>query len=371
MTIREISTFILSFLSVSGAAAAEPSKQIQVRHDSNIAAVTAAFEISPSGFSNWGDPGFVRPEAEQVVAYFSPHRQHEAVRLLTEMVGNGFWLDRLLNFALHAPDFSQPARPGEWPEELALAAGSGDASAGRNALDQLHSALADFYRDTDFPAYLEQRSGDRECAIGEVVSGLPAEGFVAAMEDWYGETRSVYEIVIAPSVYATMGFGVQYGDPAMPRVANIAAPFVQSADLSGYGCGYGDPDAITELSRHEFGHSFVDVQAALSAYSDTQNQALHLPIAEDMQRIGYASWPVIVEEHIVRLGEIRIAEMMHERDRAAALRQRYTEELGFIYLPALEDAIAGYESDREQWPHLSDFLPILIAAMYEAHNQQD
>lgn len=361
---------LLIAVTLSGfTACAQPDAEIIVRDDLNVSLVSAAFEISPQGFANWGDPGFVRPEANSAVSHFGDYRDHEAVTLVGELTASGFWLDRLLRFALEAPAFDDTAGQTAWPEDLAQAAGGGDARAGAARLDSLYQALSDFYHDTNAASWLVSREADYACAIAEIEAGLPAPDFIAAMEAWYGEERAAYELIIAPGLYATMGFGVQYGPDNAPRIANIAAPFVQTNDEAAYGCGYDDPDTVTELSRHEFGHSFVDVADAVAVWPEAASADLHAPIAERMQQQGYASWPVIVEEHIVRLGEIRIAEQMGEPDRAARLRDDYTSNRGFIYLPALEAAIETYEADRERWPRLADFMPELVAAVYASDTQ--
>lgn len=360
------SVFLAIALLIATACSGEPcvdDKQIIVRSDKNVDVVAAAFEISPSGFGNWGDSGFVRPEADALAAYLESFHDHEAVAAVGQLVADGFWLDRLMRFAMEAPSISDGQGITAWSADLAIAAGIGDEAAGRERLDVLYRLLTEFNDDAGLDAFFQSRQDEHECAIAQIEDGLPEGGLIAAVENWYGDHRESYEIIIAPSIYATMGFGVQYGPANAPRIANIAAPFIQTDTLDEYGCGYGRPERVTELSRHEFGHSFVEVEEVISSMSPAVIERLHGPIAEAMESQGYSAWQSIVEEHIVRLGEIRIAVAMGEAERAEALRRDYIENRSFIYLPALEAVVLDYETHRDRWPSLSDFMPELIAAI--------
>lgn len=350
----------------TGYACTQQEPQFSVRDDLNVSLVSAVFEISPQGFANWGDLGFIRPEADAAVDYFGSHRGHDAVVLMGDLTMRGFFVDRLMRFALEAPAFDGPLAATHWSPDLAAAAGGGDVADGAARLDALYAALRAFYHETEAASWWEDRADARACALDEISRNLPPPGFITAIEDWYGDERAAYELIIAPTIYATMGFGVQYGPVTSPRIANVAAPFIQTSENGEYGCGYDDPDAVTELTRHEFGHSFVDVREALAPYSASATAALHAPIADAMQQQAYGSWPVIVEEHIVRLGEIRVAERMGEPERAERLRRDYIDNRRFIYLPLLEEAVLDYESARGQWPQLSDYIPILIQRLYQS-----
>ncbi len=79
----------------------------------------------------------------------------------------------------------------------------------------------------------------------------------------------------------------------------------------------------------------------------------------------YRSWLTCVTEHIVRLGEIRIALAMNDTLTANQIRTENIEQNKFIYLPYLEDKIVEYENNRDKYPSFADFFPELINTFSE------
>ena len=79
-----------------------------------------------------------------------------------------------------------------------------------------------------------------------------------------------------------------------------------------------------------------------------------------MDSKGVQSWEVYIIESIVRLGEIRVAELQNDKKRANELRKYHIDVEHFIYLPLLEEKIILYESDRKKYAKLANFLPELL-----------
>lgn len=87
------------------------------------------------------------------------------------------------------------------------------------------------------------------------------------------------------------------------------------------------------------------------------------PIKEPMKKQGYTDWPTCLSEHIVRLGEIRIAERMGLHQESERLRQLYIQDKKFIYLPHLLETIKRYENDDVSYRTFGDFVPVLIESL--------
>jgi hypothetical protein len=79
-----------------------------------------------------------------------------------------------------------------------------------------------------------------------------------------------------------------------------------------------------------------------------------------MSEQAYRNWWTCVTEHIVRLGEIRIAIAMNDSLTAEKIRTENIEQNKFIYLPYLEGKIIEYENNRDKYHSFSDFFPELI-----------
>ena len=62
-----------------------------------------------------------------------------------------------------------------------------------------------------------------------------------------------------------------------------------------------------------------------------------------MEAQNYDNWFDCIAEHLVRLGEIRLAERSGNEKWAKELRKYHTKELNFIFLPQFEAKIKEYE----------------------------
>ena len=89
-----------------------------------------------------------------------------------------------------------------------------------------------------------------------------------------------------------------------------------------------------------------------------------------MESKGVQSWEVYIIESIVRLGEIRVAELQNDKQRANDLRKYHIDVEHFIYLPLLEEKIKMYEADRKKYPKLGDFLPELLTVFEQPNIAQ-
>jgi len=84
-----------------------------------------------------------------------------------------------------------------------------------------------------------------------------------------------------------------------------------------------------------------------------------------MDEQAYDNWNTCVIEHIVRLGEIRIAYVLNDSTSANKIRKEYIDTNKFIYIPNLEKKILEYENNRTKYKTFSDFFPTLIEAFAE------
>jgi len=60
------------------------------------------------------------------------------------------------------------------------------------------------------------------------------------------------------------------------------------------------------------------------------------------------------------LGEIRIAEIQEDKERADYLRNYHTNLEHFIFIPQLEEKAIEFENNREKFPMWKDFIPELL-----------
>src|SRR5690606_4237328 len=91
-----------------------------------------------------------------------------------------------------------------------------------------------------------------------------------------------------------------------------------------------------------------------------QYDSLYTPMLDSvMGEIGYGDWWGFVNEHIVRLGHIRVARLTDDNE-ANELIKADVHEYKFILLPDAEERIKEYEKNRAKYKTIDDYLPELI-----------
>jgi len=171
------------------------------------------------------------------------------------------------------------------------------------------------------------------------------------LEDYYGKEFNSYTIIASPILFPQIGFCIKTDNKMEDNIYYIAGPFKQPNGKK-YRYGFDSPTDIREMSIHEFGHSFINPLT-----ENTQNRKLinsyayfFAPIESSMKDQSYPDWWTCITEHLVRLGEIRIATAMNDTARASAnnLRNEYIETKKFIYLSHLENEIIEVNISHSQ-----------------------
>jgi hypothetical protein len=104
--------------------------------------------------------------------------------------------------------------------------------------------------------------------------------------------------------------------------------------------GFDNAEVTHLLTVHEFGHSFVNPH--LNELKDIIAGIRHSLLLLCKKRLEPAyigDWFSCVIEHIVRLGEIRVAESMHDATEANRLRGVHVKQARFVLIPLLEEKI--------------------------------
>ena len=129
--------------------------------------------------------------------------------------------------------------------------------------------------------------------------------------------------------------------------------------------GFDNRNVIRLLTTHEFGHSFVNPYIENIASEIIRDTSLFTAsLRKSLERSYISNWKECVTEHIVRLGEIRIAKLMGDTLEENRLREYHTK-LGFILLPLLEKKIKEYETNRLKFLTFARYLPNLYQTLHK------
>ncbi|MDX1828635.1 MAG: DUF4932 domain-containing protein [Lutibacter sp.] len=248
------------------------------------------------------------------------------------------------------------------------------------AVKQYVKDLREFYIKNNLASFFKENEKFINGGINEFKKNVP-KNYVKKMQDYYGETFEKF--IVYPDPFNTVGLNEGdtdffHGNGQRIDTKNgTVATMITSAFLpinikkqpNEYGFNY--PKDVRFIITHEFGHSFVNhtlktVKKQIKATEKLFNSGL----SEKMQGQGYGSWNICLDEHLVRLGEIRIAECNGEKKRAEELRKMHINEFHFVLIPILEKKIVEYEKNRDKYPTYQNFLPELLSSLNKVSPKQ-
>lgn len=241
------------------------------------------------------------------------------------------------------------------------------------AVEQYIEDLKEFYLENNLNEFFQNNMDFINGGINEFKKNVP-DSYVEQMEKYYGQ--SFEKFVVYPDAFNTVpmdsadtdffhGNGQQIETKSNSIATMITSPFLPidvNKQTTEY--GFNHPDYIKLIITHEFGHSFVNhtLQRVQPQLNETEN-LFYSGLFEKMQSQGYGNWFTCMAEHLVRLGEIRIAETKGEKQRAKELRDMHINEFSFVLIPILETKIIEYEQNRDKYPSYEDFLPDLLSIL--------
>lgn len=354
-----------------------------IGYNENLETLALIYNLSEAGdFLFSKNPTPRAALARTLTARFEAYRQHQAVIKLNNLL-NADLVD-LYDIGLSVyntplPDYIQYVdyasiyyeHDSLTPAEI------------RSLFEDFHAAVRDFYFDAQLRDFFDKEGKELYSKLmQEVASVAPNAHYVKVMEEFSGIPRNSYSILVSAFAFNGIGrsqtiqtnngtdiYQIVSSDPETES-DNITLDNLHDAQL-----GYTNKDYFREISTHELGHSFYHESLREDQEIIAQlNQLSYLytdKLKSDMRRQGYQDWITCFDEHLVRAGELIIAEKLGEK----AFFERYYEECltkrGFIYLDDVLEALRTYDANRSIYPDLTSVLPELIGSIRDKHPNQD
>lgn len=241
-------------------------------------------------------------------------------------------------------------------------------------LPELTDSLRQFYLKAHVAEFLKQSSPFYKGALEEIAKDISKPAY-PAIEKWYGKKFPRYELYISPAMPITPGENSYrgYGPNIVTPNGKIPSMVVSSSkmlkvqnSLSLYKqYGFDNPQVTQFITIHEISHSFINPLLEDYAKQIKADSILFTKELKDTLAKGYISdWYVCVIEHLVRLGEIRIAMSIGNDKEADRLRTIHIGEYKCVLIPLLEEKIVAYETDRTKYPTFQSYLPELIKFLH-------
>ena len=228
--------------------------------------------------------------------------------------------------------------------EIARFSPKGDMAEARQKATAFLDALNAFSRSIDLDAHLTEYKPYYDLARASVVKNVPHGDFLPVMEQYYRKQFSEYSLVPSLNLFTSMGFGTM-NEPTR-KIYNAFGSFTfQSFDSNHPDMGFDDPVKIRALAAHEFGHSFANPAIdSLPASLITETAYLYEPLKGEMKKQGYVNWLQSLYEHLVRSGEVIIAEKIGDSTRAVSMLQDNVKN-SFIYLPFMVQELKKWDKN--------------------------
>ncbi|MHC0442809.1 DUF4932 domain-containing protein [Flavobacterium sp. 3-210] len=200
-------------------------------------------------------------------------------------------------------------------------------------------AMNDFYAEINFDSFFEKYSQYYKRMTLEVAENLPKENFITEMEHFYGKRIGSYNLYPSLTMPFSQGFAVGSDD----MVGNVFGSFNMPKEIgkdSKLDLGFNNTIALRTSCVHEFGHSFINptIDAIDEKYLEA-TEKLFEPIGNKMTAQGYNQWKICLYEHFARAGEIVIAKLVGDSNKAQEIMNDNVTNRSFIYLPQIVEKL--------------------------------
>ncbi|MDF1799460.1 MAG: DUF4932 domain-containing protein [Planctomycetota bacterium] len=331
-----------------------------------------------------GHPEYNMPVGRSVYSdavdeFFGEHRGHAAVRRLQRLrAERGISYDAIASFAVHL-DW----QGGKLGEEIDFGGDELGRLGVRWTGPEARAFLGDlrgFVRDTGFRDFFDEHRAYHTASV-ERFEALLGRGFDAAwFEPFFGGapgagllaeegSKGLAELeariaAASPELRVHLGLllgGHNYGVGVdFPGGRQLLSPCIGTWSFDEAGLPVYD-DSVLPLVVHEFSHSYTNpLVDAMHADLVAAGGALFPPVAAQMRAQAYGTWRIVLYETLVRAAVLRYRRSHGATARELSGARNADLQEGFKLVPLVEDALGDYEEDRERWPTLADFLPVLV-----------
>ncbi len=361
---RTLKVLLAIFLLIDFGCSRRPQTDFKVEISRNMETLTVLYLASDIGLQ--AHEGSLSLEAKQ---HFDQYKDHQVIDLFKRIIERTGSFDSPVDLILRLSEL-----PGA---EIAVPLDTGFVNAvignrsvkkQDNLIHQFIVSLNDFYREAGVQQFIRDHKSYYAQCRKEVVSSFPGDEIITAMEEYYGKTYLSYNLIPSPMLFPGVGFGKRVERSAGTDVYYIFGPVTKQESPEHYTWGFDSSIEIKQFGVHEFGHSFVNPVTESSENRALIDRYAYLydPIANYMRNQGYNTWWICVTEHLVRLGEIRIACAINDNSWAEEIRSEYINSKKFMYLPYLEQNILEYENNRDTYETFRAFAPVLIEKTFSA-----
>jgi hypothetical protein len=302
-----------------------------------------------------GTPQYTEDELSgyigEIEARFGSFRKHPAVQLATELRSshhiNGS-APMALAVYLEAPPQLNPRNT------LVPPPGDLDVRWTADIIPEFIAAAAKFAADTHFMEFFDSHKTYYQQSIQSLAGCLKTERMYPWFQHYFTHEPENFAIIIGmQNGYGNYGLSITRRDGCREFISIMGAgsPSWWSS-IPRFSFSWFIPTVV-----HEFCHSYIN--PLVEQHDDKLKQAgavLYPSHETKMRAQGYSSYRIMLNEYLVRACVIRY---LHSKDDRRAVDQRIEidQERGFSEIRGLVDLLEEYESNRDRYRTLGDFMP--------------
>lgn len=355
MKYRLTQTIALSFLSIIVSFPITAQSVLEPVVDRRVETLSIIFRLAECDEYNGQ---FLEKYVRDIDAHFLPYKNHPVV-LFTQKIRktNGVGFDAVMSMAVHL---------GSAPEFLPLVPFSNsvpDQRWGKRNSEKFLSLLRKFYVEAQcdkfFNAHREYFSIVEKNFKSSMIRGVDQNWYT----EFYGENPSGnFNLMIGLGNGGNnYGSKVVYRDGREDLYSIISNALPDSSGFATF-----KPENIQSTIIHEYNHSYVNhLVYAESGLFRPQINKVFGSVKQKMTRMHYGSWEIMVNESLVRAGEIQYDKMHGAGNEEIVKRIRNEQARGFVWMDKLDSLLEKYKASRNQYPTFKSFLPE-IAKFYKA-----
>ncbi len=301
-------------------------------------------------FTSWAQKGHIKSKTAykyDIDQYFGEFKDHPAVTYAESLIDANFAYDAPVQFMLYHDDPPELVQKAPYSDYLIKRA-DGDEN-----LMEFADKLRDFARSTDFMRFYNAHKPLYDTLIAEVDSLFEGNNYVQTLEDFYGESRNSFNLILSPL------FSGNYGIPIKTEEGYDLYAVIGPCSIRGKRTTFACLNYLESITLHEWSHPFVNPLVDQNYELFMKSIALFEPIKRMMQRQAYPNWRVTLYEHLVRAcGEIHLRAKTN-KDFKKEKSLEYHEGKGFWYISYIDSLLDVYETHREQYPTFGQFVPVI------------
>ena len=329
---------------------------VRVQVDPRVELFSIIFCLAGDGMYNMG---LVESYSKNVQEHFGPFRDHSVVKLARKLRSTGgMGVDSPMSLAVHVEDTSTLREIVPFDRKPRHLDPNWTVERARDFLE----AARQFVKDAKFEDFIKEHQPLYRTTESRLEAFLTQHAHLEWFDEFFGK-RPGARFTVVP---ALLNGGASYG----PRCRTADG---KESLYSIMGVWQTDDDGVPQFLQggiillvvHEFCHSYTNrIINQHAAQLEPAGRKIFPHVAAAMKKQGYRHWENVMYESLVRACTVRYVDRYYGG--AVALKVIQSEEAKqFLWIGGLSKLLAEYETHRDRYVTLEEFMPGIVAFFEE------